>query len=42
MAKPDIAGDRWVAIYQSMCSSSIWTDTTPVGQPLLESVLLCG
>ncbi len=34
MAKPYIAGDRWVAIYQSMCSSSIWTDTTPVGKCL--------
>ena len=34
MAKPYIAGDRWVAIYQSICSSSIWTDTTPVGKCL--------
>ena len=34
MAKPDIAGDRWVAIYQSICSSSIWTETTPLGKCL--------
>ena len=34
MTKPNIAGDRWVAIYQSFCSSSIWTDTTPIGKNL--------
>ncbi len=34
MAKPNITGDRWVAIYQSFCSSSIWTDTTPTGKNL--------
>ena len=34
MTKPNIAGDRWVAIYQSFCSSSIWTNTTPIGKNL--------
>ncbi len=34
MPKPSIPGDRWVAIYQSICLSSIWTDTTPIGKNL--------
>ena len=34
MTKPDITGHRWVAIYQSLFSSSIWTDTTSVGKCL--------